>query len=313
MSLLWRNKEPMKLLTILKRPSPKYKKFFSSLARGIQLLFLLLRDFIKGISLPIFLQKKVPAGMTVEAAFVVPMFLFFFVTLCSSVEMIRLQGNMRLALWNTGRKLSVYEYVSSSGEESALWQEVKDGAVAYTYVKAELVDFLGQQYLENAPIASGADGLQFLESELFTDDGRMDVIVTWKAEAVPFRMASRYYGHVWNGYDILNAKKLQRDLVYVAETGEVYHEDRNCTHLTLSVKGTSMEKALASRNCYGSRYSACDRCVEGTRWDEVYITDEGDCYHFERYCPGLKRTVFEIERVHAAKYRPCSRCVSGNQ
>lgn len=310
MSLLWRNKKNKKLLTILYRPSPKRIMFCSSLARGIQLLLFKIRDSIKGTSLLIFLKKNMKAGMTVEASLVLPMFLFFFVTLGSAMEMIRLHGNMQLALWNTGRKLSVYEYALSSGEESALWQEIKDGAVAYTYVKAELVDYLGEQYLERAPIASGADGLQFWESELFTDDGRMEVIVTWQADVIPFRMANRYYGHAWNGYDIANAKQLQRDLVYVAENGEVYHEQRDCTHLTLSVKGTSMEEALTSKNLYGSRYIACDKCVIGAIGEEVYITDEGDCYHFDRYCPGLKRTVFEMERKHAEKYRPCSRCVS---
>ncbi len=47
-------------------------------------------------------------SMTVETAIVLPLFLIFFINLSSAVEMIRLHGNIAMALWDTGSKLSFY-------------------------------------------------------------------------------------------------------------------------------------------------------------------------------------------------------------
>lgn len=316
MSSLWRNNKLMILLTMQNRPSPKHKMIFSGLARGQQFI-LKICSSIKGTSLPAFLKKGVCAGMTVEASLLLPLFIFLFVNLGSAIEMIRLHGNLQLALWDVGRRLSVYEYVINGEGNSRLWQEFKDVAVTYTYVKGELINYVGEHYLEQSPITYGADGLQFWESEVFTEDDEIEIIVTYNVSSMlpqagfyPFRMANRYYARAWTGYDIMNADAIHRDIVYVAENGEVYHEERNCTHLLLSVKETSMEQALLSRNRYGSRYVACEKCVRGPRDDTVFITDEGDCYHYERYCSGIKRTVYEMERERAQKYRPCGRCSS---
>ena len=54
------------------------------------------------------LPRFIKGSMTVEAAVVLPLFLFFFISLSSSVEMIRLHGNISLALMETGNKISYY-------------------------------------------------------------------------------------------------------------------------------------------------------------------------------------------------------------
>lgn len=47
-------------------------------------------------------------SMTVEAAVVLPCFLFFFINLSSSLEMIRLRGNLEYALHNAGNEVCLY-------------------------------------------------------------------------------------------------------------------------------------------------------------------------------------------------------------
>ena len=46
--------------------------------------------------------------MTIEAAVVLPCFLFFFINLSSSLEMIRLHGNLEYALHNAGNEVCLY-------------------------------------------------------------------------------------------------------------------------------------------------------------------------------------------------------------
>lgn len=284
---------------------------------------------LKGISLFAFFSKKqsflfqrVSASMTVEAAVVLPLFLFFFINLGCAIEMIRLHGNLQLALWETGNRLSVYGY--ALGEESreggnALLQEVSDVAFSYTYVKGQVVGYAGEEYLNQSPLTYGTDGLQFVESELFTSEDTFEIVLTYAVSpwlqvpgVKPFRMANKYYGHIWNGYRLSGTTaggESPADFVYVAQNGTVYHDDRNCSHLSLTIRQVSARQVDQERNASGGRYTACEKCARGPMPQTVYVGEDGDRYHYNLDCSGLKRTVFTMERQEAREqYRPCSRC-----
>lgn len=323
------------LLTKLKSPSPKHRKHS------------VLGCSIEKVSLPTFLKIRLSAGMTVEAAMVLPLFLFFFVNLGSAMEMIRLHGNLQLALWDVGNKMCVYGYAAenfgqikaavereaeeSVGKDDAAdkrewWSELGDVALTYTYVKSSVTDYLGEDYLEESPLRYGQSGLQFWESDVVGTAGGavegdiLDIVMTYQVSAPlelpflrPFRMSNRYYGRLWTGYELTGALDKQdgQDVVYITENAEVYHESLNCTHLKLSVREVSMDEAEAARNNHGGRYKECSKCGKKTFQGTVWISREGDYYHYDRACSGLKRTVYTIPRQQAAKYRPCSRCAVG--
>lgn len=262
--------------------------------------------------------KKVPAAMTVEASLLLPLFLFCFLNFCSLMEMMRLHGNMEFALCNVGKQVGCYGAAFSDAvdkNENRLLAEIGDFAVTGTYVKSKIVSYLGREYLEQSPLVGGSGGLHLWESNLFTEDDCYDIVVTYRVEALyplpglrSFRMANRYYGHLWNGYEIPGTEQNEEEVVYVTETGEVYHTDRNCTHLLLSVKQVSIEEAEQSRNHSGERYTTCELCGNFPLGEMVYITEEGTAIHHIRECSGLKRTVRRIQKSEAVFYRPCSRC-----
>lgn len=263
--------------------------------------------------------------MTVEAALVLPLFLFFFLNLGSAMEMIRLHGNLELALWEIGNRVSVYGYALRNPE--GITREQKDGAwvedlagivLSYSYIRNEVLDYLGQDYLENSPMTYGANGLQFLESELFGEGDTFEVIVTYAISPwidVPgfrsFRMANRYYGHLWTGYEIpVKETDVEQLTVYVTEYGTVYHENRECSHIRLSVQETTLGNALSGTNSRGEKYALCEKCKDFTLGETVYITSQGDCYHYTKECPGIRRIVYSMLKSQTEKYAPCSRCVS---
>ena len=124
-------------------------------------------------------------------------------------------------------------------------------------------------------------------------------------------MANKYYGHFWNGYTV-GGEINEEEYVYVAQNGEVYHVDRECTHLMLSIKQVSLQEACAGENREGEKYRACDVCCDGLTLGQVYITEQGDCYHYRKSCLGLKRTVYKMTLSQVEAYRACSRCVGGN-
>lgn len=318
MSSLWTRH----LVTIDKnnlRPSPKLRKHLSPCNISFPEHPLNTAKNIKRISLRMLLKKTIKASMTVETAMVLPLFCFFMIHMGSAIEMIRLHGNMEVALWNAGRQIGIYEDLLSgeksnddSDKEKEGWNGKLEATVlSYTYIKNQIVSQLGEEYLEQAPLENGADGLQFLEGEIKEDT--YDIVVTYKISPLVqmlgfrnFRMANRYYGHLWNGYEIAETENTE-EVVYVTKDSEVYHTNRNCTHLSLSVHPVDA-------GGIPDGYQACEKCIGRQKQDAVftdsiyYICPEGRCYHNNRECPGLKRTIYCIPKGKAGAYRECSRC-----
>ncbi|MDE7046260.1 MAG: hypothetical protein K2O97_14905, partial [Acetatifactor sp.] len=139
-------------------------------------------------SLSAFLTRKLCAGMTVEAAVALPVFLFFLLNLSCAIEMIRLHGNIQMALWETGQRLAVYGYALNDEESlrsmesedgDSWWKEMAGIAFSYTYIRNQIIDYLGEGYLEESPLSRGAEGLQFWESEVLQHNDEMEIIITY--------------------------------------------------------------------------------------------------------------------------------------
>ena len=273
---------------------------------------------VKGVSL-FFSRRNIKGSMTVEAAIVLPLFLFFFLNIGCAMELIRLHGNLELALCDVGNRMAVYGCAvrDEDTDSSDVLQKLTDIGVSYTYVRGEMKDYVGENYLAHAPITDGADGLAFWESDVFTQQDEIELVVTYKVQPfVPivgfrsFRMANRYYGHLWNGYRLHGETQQteSEDTVYVTETGKVYHEQLNCSHLALAIREVGYGEAYRLRNENGEKYEPCHKCGRGIAQGTVYITMDGTGIHSNRNCPGLKRTIKTILRKDAGNYRPCRRC-----
>lgn len=264
-----------------------------------------LKRTIKGLSLFIPFPKSLRAGMTVEAAVVLPLFLLFFLNLASYLEIIRLYGNVQLALWETGNKASLYSY--AMGEEAA------GSLLPSIYIKSQMISALGKEYLERSPMEDGAAGMRVM-AELSGEKDILKVTVYYRVEPLSrlagfpaFWLSNCYYTHIWSGYDISGAKDSQ--VVYVTESGSVYHMERSCTHLLLSIRPAAARELDQLRNQWGRAYGACEKCTGGIMPDSVYITGEGESYHYSKNCAGLKRTVYALTLMEAQKeFRSCSRC-----
>lgn len=301
------------------RPSPKRQNLF------------LYRFFIKKVSVLTSPPRYVTGSMTVEAAILLPIFLMIFINLGSAMEMIRLHGNLEVALWNAGNKMCLYGYALEmlnddtipDSENPKILEGMKDIALSYGYVKQEIIGYVGDKYLKESPLKNGVDGLQFWESEIVRDIRENDcikVVLTYEVGpwiAAPyikgFRMANCYYGRLWTGYNVGKTCENEQggqDVVYVTETGEVYHESLECTHLKLRIREIAWDSVENARNKWGRRYTVCSLCKREKATSTVYIADEGTAYHYIRDCAGLKRTIRTISREKASGYRPCSRCAA---
>ena len=136
------------------------------------------------------------------------------------------------------------------------------------------------------------------------------VKVPFDVPGVPyFRMVNRYYGHTWTGYQPEEAKEVvAAKVVFLAENAEVYHLYRDCTHLALTIREIRAGEAETARNLYGGRYKACEKCTDGEMPLRLFVAMEGDCFHYVRECPGLKRTVYTVSALRVEGLPICSRC-----
>lgn len=333
MSPLW-NFRRNKSNSTTKQQNPSPNKISSHahditwpLIRSIRYLFFQMAESIKGIWVSAFSSRKMTAGMTVEASLVLPLFLFFFLNLSSAIEIIRLHGNLEAALRETGNNMSIYGYALSDEEKlqkrasdrDKWWYELADMAFSYSYIRQKVVEYAGWGYLDSSPLTYGADGLQFIGSNIFSEPDRLDIVLTYQISPLcsapgfrSFLMENHYYGHLWTGYEIPGTEEYRVGSsvrYYVAENGEVYHKTRECTHLKLTRKKVSLAEALKFCNLQGERYSPCQKCRTYKKAEEVWISETGEHYHYRENCPGLKRTIYTITEKETRGYRPCMRCV----
>ena len=113
----------------------------------------------------------------------------------------------------------------------------------------------------------------------------------------------------WTGYEAGGVGEEDDQIVYVTDTGVVYHKNPHCTHLDLSIHAAASSELNSLRNENGGKYHACEKCVHGSSMGgSVYITDQGDRYHNSLTCSGLKRTVYTARISEVPGKRACSKC-----
>ena len=119
--------------------------------------------------------------------------------------------------------------------------------------------------------------------------------------------------HTWTGRDVSSWKNVDKtrntEMVYVTETGSVYHKRADCSYLKLSIFQTSGTSVSSLRNNSGEKYHACEICSRNQKPSgTVYLTMEGNRYHNLETCSGLKRTIRLVCRDDVGHMSACSRC-----
>ncbi len=263
-----------------------------------------------------FMRCREQASMSLEAAFVMPLFLFVLINLISIIEIYRVQSNLSAAMHRTVKEMAVYayEYQEITGPDRAC--KLESLGLTYLFAAQHIENILGEEYLEEAPIRNGAKGISWIRSKVLEDEDCIDLIATY--QVVPmikimgfnrFAMCNRMRTRAWTGYDVTLADgDLELDeLVYITEYGTVYHLSSYCTHLKLSIQAVDIERISEYRNQDGKEYTECDRC-----FDEYavtfYITDYGELAHCSLTCSSLKRTIELVPLSEVGDRELCKKC-----
>lgn len=246
-------------------------------------------------------------SFTLEAAVILPMLACFFVSILFFFRVMQVQLEVQQALDDTGRRLAVYLAGDNSGS-------LAEYAAAGILFQKELK---GSKTVSEY-VRGGLAGITLFDSEFSADQIhlrasyriRLPVRIFWIWEV---KIAQRADCRKWTGWKE-QSEDVEEDLVYITETGTVYHTTKSCTHLTLSIRSVTIGEIPWLRNENGDKYRECMICMDkNISSGQLYITNQGDCYHSDLGCSGLKRTIYTVRLSEVEGRRPCRKCATEKQ
>ncbi len=250
---------------------------------------------------------------SVEAAIVLPMFIFAMLGLVSAAGVIHTRGIVYEGLHETALYLAEYSFLDRQikagvdvGEESDL---ISNGLSAVT-ANTKLGEYIDDSGMVERYVDGGMAGLRIVQAELKSDD-RIYIKLLYDLHIeipiignIKIPCEERIRQRAYIGYDRGNDDDSEGTYVYVAENGQVYHSSRSCYHIRLTIRQVS--PADAARECEG--LSGCSLCARYSGRGTLYVTQSGDRYHFSLECPGLKRTIYRVKKNDCGDLPPCSEC-----
>lgn len=254
------------------------------------------------------------ASMTVEAAFVLPFFMFAFLNIISILEIYRVQSNISAAVHMASKEMAAgaYEYKAVFKGDAGKLESL---GLSYGYASGRVGKILGKKYLNSSPIKGGALGIAWHHSSVLEKDDCIDLIASYTVKppvaAVGFGgfdMYNRAFVRAWTGYD--NAAESgagDEELVYITPDGTVYHQSIACAYLKLSIAAAGKADLENIRNNSGAKYYSCEECGSKER-SKVYITTYGARYHSSLQCSKLKRTILAVPLSETGGRKACAKC-----
>lgn len=252
--------------------------------------------------------KKAKGSLTVEAAIVLPIFLFAMISIIYFCEIFRYSCVVSESIHQAAKAMAKIAYVSKDKQD--IDNGVLEGVVlSEIYVKNQV-----NSNLESVGIKQKNNS--YYLSRIMKDD-LIDLIVIEKIN-IPYgflgissiKVMDRARVHVFNGYDNTKAQKVSteesNEIVYITKNGTVYHKDRNCSHLKITISNTVKENINKKRNINGGKYYPCEFC--DNKSVNCFYTEYGDRYHSSVSCPALKRNIISVNISETKGRRKCKSC-----
>ena len=241
------------------------------------------------------------ASVTVSAALAIPLFVFAVLCLVYLFEINAIGLSLQSATNHSAKRVSE--------------DVVHHGVLNHSQLKNNIIDLVGSERIERSIIHNGANGIGVRGSHYRSDIEVLEIEVEYLVRLpiqtfglLQMEKTIEFTIKPWTGYQNPTGEAEDGEIVYITETGTVYHVDYSCTHLRLSIQFVPFSSLSGLRNESGGIYYSCNRCVFGSTMAGVYITDHGTSYHNSLSCSGLKRTVFAVLKSEVAGWRGCSRC-----
>ncbi len=246
-------------------------------------------------------KNKIKGSVTIEAALVIPMFLFAVLCLIYLLEIQSIRFSIGTATHGAAK---------IAAEETAVvsfFNPIK--------FQSDLINLIGADRLDQSIIVDGSRGIRCWTTFYDIEEEVLHVNVGYTIKlpfpeytGIQLKQEYEFQIKVWTGYRNRRGEGTEESIVYIAETGVVYHTNYQCPYLQLSVRFVPASAVENLRNENGGIYHACEKCVYGASMTGVYITNYGMKYHNSLSCSGLKRSVRAVKKSEVAGMGACSKC-----
>ena len=288
--------------------------------------------------------KRYPAGITIEAAFCLPIFLFAALILLAPIRMLDERRKLQNVMEATAKDLALAAYAEKMLQEKGdtflnrrqvfrtEGDELTDGYISENLINGINTGAAAARILTsiNSPVFRAP---YFTRCEVLQDD--MITIELCYEMQLPFRifgkegirMSSVVNRRAWTGSEGgrgagryapgggVDEEGYSRDedgdrVVYVGQTSSVYHKQRSCHYLTNVLKPVDAETIESCRNASGGKYHACESCKPEKK-GQVYIMESGTAYHGSESCGAIGAYAREVKLKEVGHLGPCSYCSGG--
>lgn len=239
-------------------------------------------------------------SITVETSLILPLFFLAICCLCYLLEVMSIQLTIRTALDEVGREAAVEAY----GKPFVFTGELEE----------KVVNHIGKARLDKSVVSGGSRGLDLSNTSISGKSKIIKICAEYRIKLPIYTFGKLALSckeelclKGWTGYEKEFGFQDKENVVYVTETGMVYHRNSRCTYLDLSIRMVGKKDIVKLRNNNGEKYKACEKCG-GKAGSNVYITGHGNRYHKTISCSGLKRKIYAIPISEALGKGECSRC-----
>lgn len=242
------------------------------------------------------------AGITVEAALVLPVLLFSLLWFPYSLVLMGTQVRIQHALEQSAMEIARYGQTGDAILEDIELPDMVGNLSGSVYGSLRVNSLLGQESVQNSCIKNGVLLVADTGGEGVTEltaSYLVEIPFFPKAQTLWLRQKSRR--RKWSGMD--------EDVVYITRTGTVYHLYLDCTYIRHNPRAVAFASIGSQQNSDGNRYTPCHICCQkGTNTGTVYITTEGEHYHSSENCGGICKEVIVIPVSEIGERPLCSRC-----
>lgn len=228
-------------------------------------------------------------SLSVEAAFAAPFFLLAMLCILYLFEIMCMETTLRTAFYSAARQVAKEAYVSTAFPGVRLEHYITENLKESEW-NCKGIDCSGSYCQGDSTIMDLS-----MEYQIELPVLMFDIPLMVRKEEV------RVKG--WTGYEGDGFYSGSEDIVYITDTGIVYHSTPRCNYLDLSIQRVSLEEAK-------ERYVICSLCKEERgATNYVYVTTYGTAYHISLNCSSLKRSIYAVKESETHGKGGCSKCV----
>lgn len=216
--------------------------------------------------------------MTVEAAIVLPLFIFCVIAVLSPLEWLDAHRKMQTEAEQVCEKMSLYAYMLGNQVEIA----DEEGNIIWNMEHREKIPFFHSLIKETTiSVSAKRRGWIGLNGKL-------------KSRNENFK---------------INENEEEEEMVYVGMGMTRYHPYRDCHYLHNEYQEIPLEQAQLMKKDDGRRLSACASCAKKMNVGSiVYVTEYGRHYHSSKKCKAMVTYVRKVPLSKVSHLGECSAC-----